>query len=98
MTHTAAEIRPLTPLQREMTSRLLTSTGSDWPLYPRLPMKRGRRGSNGHFEMQLGVIVDQHGRDRIFEVSLYDPIFPESTPFCSYNSVTEMMDAGWKVD
>lgn len=67
-----------------------------WPLWPRLPLKRGEQNS------ELGVLFAQDETDlpiRVWRCSLYDRIDPKTTPSYEYISFEELLDEGkWRVD
>jgi hypothetical protein len=86
----------------EMTDGDFIRNPDLWPVWPRLPVKRYAPGSH-HAEM--GVVLDESGGldgplpepVRVYLGNLYDDAI-QHREYLRYETVDDMLGAGWEVD
>lgn len=78
------------PETKESTAHFIRDV-ANWPLWPRLPVKRRHEGL-----YQVGVVL-AGSLSTVYLASVYDALSYE-TPCKKYQSIEKMLDDGWIVD
>lgn len=77
-------------------TRLLIGNYDEWPRWPLLPMRNIQRGL--HRNDCLGIMTEEDDdKYNIYIQNMYHKI-TDKTPIESFDSVDDLINAGWRVD